>query len=573
MGMSFFKSGMLVLALGLMSVSAMASRSASYCSLEGNDLTGAIDGVRTGDRLPIGSVSKLVTTYWAISAMKLSYRFPTRIYISPIPEQDSSTVDLHFEGSRDPYFGKESLHYLISELNKMKIYKIRNLTFDHDFKFFWNASGGPTMTPGTNRVETGYYGPDAPTSDQVTTELKKYRKNLTFGYGNTRAYLQKSDIDLIPNPKLSVENIQYVPADEFHAPENSEVRMIYSSQIVRLLKEMNRNSNNHAANQIFEHLGGAAKFQEFINGDGFSNDEILFVNGHGNRKDIDSTESVYNEATCATIVKIMSRMRKKLQLENLDMDDVLAVPGLDEHSTLGAYENKPYADSIAAKTGTVGPAVTLAGMLQSKDGPIFFMYNMETEGTRRDWSRARKAIAVQLTNLTKKFTGGTPFDSATAKFVGFDAKLFFHEDDLKDSDEVPTPAVATSNQAGPPAVIAPVQTSTATIRQIGPNFRVPPKAVSKTASVQLKPKGTVLAEAKPNVAAETKPVVYPPGQPLKTYKLEPAKPQVKSESKAAHKTASKKKNNNKSVASKKSSSKSKSTASMKKKSKSPLMAS
>lgn len=520
MGMSLFKSGILVLAIGLVSVSALATHPASYCSLEGDETKGQIEGVHTNDRLPIGSVSKLVTTYWALSVMKSTYRFPTRIYISPIPGQATSTVDLHFEGSRDPYFGKESLHYLISELNKMKIYKIRDLSFDHNFKFFWNVSGGPTMTPGTNKVETGYYGPDAPTADQVTTELRKYRKNLAFGYGNTRSYLQKSNIEILPNGKLSVENIKYVPAEEFQAPENTVVRMIYSSPIVRLLKEMNRNSNNNAANQIFEHLGGAAKFQEFINGDGFTNDEILFVNGHGNRKDIDPTESVYNEASCATIVKVMTRLRKKLLAVNMDMDDVLAVPGLDQHSTLGAYQNKPYADSMAAKTGTVGPAVTLAGMLQSKDGPVFFMYNMSTDGTRRDWSRARKAIAVQLTNLTKKFTGGTPFDSQRVKFVGFDAELFFHADDLKDEDEIPTPAVATSNNPAKPAV-APKQTSTATIRQIGPNFNVPVKAAARP----------VAASTKPAVATT---VISPTGQPLKTYKLVQAKPVVKSKAKKTH---------------------------------------
>ncbi len=527
MGMRLVKSGILVLAFGFVSVPAMASHPASYCSLEGDETKGQIEGVHTEDRLPIGSVSKLVTTYWALSVMKSNYRFPTRIFISPIPGQSTSTVDLHFEGSRDPYFGKESLHYLISELNKMKIYKIRELSFDHNFKFFWNVSGGPTMTPGTNKVETGYYGPDAPTADQVTTELKKYRRNLAFGYGNTRAYLQKSNIELIPNGKLSVETVKYVPAEEFQAPENSVVRMIYSSPIVNLLKEMNRNSNNHAANQIFEHLGGAAKFQEFINGDGFSNDEILFVNGHGNRKDIDATESVYNEASCATIVKVMSRLRKKLLTYKMDMDDVLAVPGLDQHSTLGAYQNKPYADSMAAKTGTVGPAVTLAGMLQSKDGPVFFMYNMSTEGTRRDWSRARKAIAVQLTNLTKKFTGGTPFDSQRVKFVGFDAELFFHEDDLKEESEIQTPAtVAVSVPVNSAPALPPKQTSTATIPQIGPNFNVPVKAVAHPA------KGPVKSAVAPAVIPVAKtvaaPDISPAGQPLKTYKLAPAKVVVKS---------------------------------------------
>ena len=562
MGINFLKSVVLVFIVAFVSVSASAAKPASYCSLEGEDSNTHIEGIHSNERLPIGSVSKLVTTYWALSAMKSDYRFPTRIYISPIPGQETSTVDLHFEGSRDPYFGKESLHYLISELNKMQIYKIRDLTFDRNFKFFWNANGGPTMTPGTNKVETGYYGPDAPTADQVTTELKKYRKNLAFGYSKTRAYLKNFNIELSANAKLSVQNVKFVSSEEFHVPDNSVVRMIYSSPLVRLLKEMNRNSNNHAANQIFEHLGGADKFKEFIHADGFSDDDILFVNGHGNRKDIDATDSVYNEASCEAIVKIMTRLRKKLVNVGMDMDDVLAVPGLDEHSTLGAYQNKPYADSMAAKTGTVGPAVTLAGVLQSKNGPVFFMYNMSTEGTKRDWGRARKAIAVHLTNLTKKFNGGIPFDSHQVKFVAFDAELFFHEDDWKGDldpeDSVPTPVAAAVPEAKAP--VEPKQTSTATIHSIGPNFSIPEKQVTKVSQAPAKTSPAKSAPVKPvapvpqnqaqnqtstatihqiypnfNVPIKSVPTVVSSapvkaeagsqsGRPLKTYKLTQAKP-------------------------------------------------
>ncbi len=454
------------------------------------------------------------------------------------------------------------MHYLISELNKMKIFNVRNLTFDSNFKFFWNVSGGPTMTPGMNSVETGYYGPDAPSADTVTTELRKFRKNLAYGYDKTRAHLSKLGLDLEAKARLSVQNVQFVPKEEFTAPENSTVRMIYSSSIVPLLKEMNRNSNNHSANQIFEYLGGAEKFQEFINEDGLSDNQILFVNGHGNRKNIDVLEAVYNEASCESILKILSQLRAKLQALNMDMDDVLAVPGVDEHSTLGAYEKKSYADSLAAKTGTIGPAVTLAGMLLSKNGPIFFMYNMATEGTRRDWSKARSAIAVQLSGLAKKSNGGIPFDSQQVKFVAFDPELFFHEDDMKENpmDAIinPEPGVAQVNPnkkivSQKQVVDFIVNSSTATIKQIGPNFNVikKKKVVLKNPPTE-QPAPAVVVDLKP-IEVVSQPVE--PTQPLKTYKMQPPAPPKKArvvakksssgKKVAVHKAKSKSKSKNK----------------------------
>jgi D-alanyl-D-alanine carboxypeptidase/D-alanyl-D-alanine-endopeptidase (penicillin-binding protein 4) len=416
---------------------ARAAHPASSCYLDGQNPNAQIEGEQIDLRLPLGSVSKLVTTYWALSVLKPTFRFGTRIYITPIATKDKNhqTVDIHFEGSRDPYIGKESLHYLISELNKRKIFKIRNLTFDDNFKFFWNVGGGPMLTRRHQSVETGYFGPNDPSNTEVGAELRRYKSNLGFGYEKTREYLKKFNIDLIPGAKVSVQTVKYVSASDYHPDDGTFVRLIYSSPLLMLLREMNRTSNNHAANQIFEHLGGAEKFREFIQQDGFTENDILFVNGHGNRKDLPDQTSIYNEASCKTIVTIMSRLRKKLTFLKMDLDEVLPVPGADEKSTLGAYKDSTYADSVAAKTGTVGPAVTLAGMLKTKNGPVYFMFNMSTEGTQKDWSKARKTIASELIALTQKFNGGMPFDTQQVKFLAFDPELFFQADDWKDSSD------------------------------------------------------------------------------------------------------------------------------------------
>src|SRR5687768_10134846 len=72
--------------------------------------TPTIQGKNISKAMPIASVSKLVTSYWAIKTLGPDYRFITILHIKKVGED---LYDIHLEGSRDPYFGKESLHYLI----------------------------------------------------------------------------------------------------------------------------------------------------------------------------------------------------------------------------------------------------------------------------------------------------------------------------------------------------------------------------------------------------------------------------------------------------------------------------
>lgn len=416
-----------------------AARLASFCYLLDQSPEAVVEGQNIDQRLPIASVSKVITSWWAMGSVGPNYQMSTRIYITPVSnDPHRKVVDIHFAGARDPYFGKESLHYLISELNKQKIYRLRNVTFDDEFKFFWNAGGGPMLSK-ANNVETGYYYANSPTPKEVHAELKRYSRNWTYGYSNTAAYLKKFNILLVSQPRITVENIAYVPVRDFVPSPQTQVRTIRSSLMFQMLREMNRNSNNHAASQIFEHLGGNEEFNKYIAKSGFTEAQIRIVNGHGNRHDREDKTSIYNEASCATVVKIVKSLRKNLQRHGKDLPDVMAVPGLKERSTLGAYSNPAYSQAVTAKTGTVNPAVTLAGMLQTKKGPVYFMYIMSTRSSESDWSSARRAIAYQLSLLTKKFDGGVSLNAQALKFISFDPELFFQAEKHSEAEE-PVPA-------------------------------------------------------------------------------------------------------------------------------------
>ncbi|RYZ85879.1 MAG: hypothetical protein EOP06_15560, partial [Proteobacteria bacterium] len=103
----------------------------------------AVQGTNMDSMYEIASVSKIVTSYWALSTLGPDYRFVTQVYVD---QASAGTVDVHIEGGADPYFGREMTHFLFSELQRLGVKKIRDLTFDQNFKLFWSVREKPTWS-------------------------------------------------------------------------------------------------------------------------------------------------------------------------------------------------------------------------------------------------------------------------------------------------------------------------------------------------------------------------------------------------------------------------------------------
>ena len=138
-----------------------------------------IQGQDIDDVLPIASVTKIVTSWWALSAKGKDYRFTTLVHVA---ENEDHSFNIHLQGARDPFFGKETLHFLISELNRNNITKIKKLTFDENFKFFWNVTSG--------KIATGEYTLDAP-RPRLVLALLKNNPDLKKVYQLMTALIQK----------------------------------------------------------------------------------------------------------------------------------------------------------------------------------------------------------------------------------------------------------------------------------------------------------------------------------------------------------------------------------------------
>lgn len=403
---SFLKSALLL----LMATSAQAAQVASFCTLSPEE--GAIvQGTNVDERLPIASVSKVATTWFGIAEKGLRYRFRTLFHVTPV---ENGLYDVHIQGSRDPYFGRESLHFAISELNRVGITRVRRLSFDENFKFYKAVT--------SNSVAAAHYVNSSPSPASVMYQLETMN-GLTSGWSATQAMANLRKLKLEKNPKFSVEKMVHIPAAKFTATPESKMYAMNSTTLQDLVKEMNRNSNNHAANQIFEHLGGVAVFQKTISEKlGLNEKDIRFVNGSGDRFDTEDNRALYNEASCSAMLKILKSLRESLKNSGKDLQNVMAVVGEDADSTVSArYTNDMTSKAVVAKTGTVNPAITLAGIVNSKKGEVFFMYNIATNREPGDQSEARAMIRTKLIDFIRTMDGPSAIDyHGSLQFLNFD---------------------------------------------------------------------------------------------------------------------------------------------------------
>lgn len=184
---------------------------------------------------------------------------------------------------------------------------------------------------------------------------------------------------------------------------------------------MNTVSNNHVADQIYSFLGGPDKFKVFIrNSLNLNEGDIQFVNGSGNSIVAASgAGKEYNKATCSSIIQVLRDMRQGLRAQyKLSLKDIMPVSGADGGTLSPRFDSIP--NSLVAKTGTVDPAITLAGLLSTQGGDVYFGILLQTESPA-DWNTARDKIRAKVMDLLSQFGGRKSFNYVTTAFVPFDS--------------------------------------------------------------------------------------------------------------------------------------------------------
>ena len=86
----------------------------NYCEIIENDKT-TYSGFRDTDLVPLASISKVITSAWAIDRLGSDFRFNTEVYLKEI-DPKSGLFDAYISTKYDPIMDIEKLLHILSEL-------------------------------------------------------------------------------------------------------------------------------------------------------------------------------------------------------------------------------------------------------------------------------------------------------------------------------------------------------------------------------------------------------------------------------------------------------------------------
>lgn len=385
----------------------------THCELKEAD--GKVSGIRPDKAYTIASVSKVFTSFWAISKLGPFYRFPHTVYVTPV---SGDSYDVHIAGSKFPYFDKSMLQYLVSELNRNNIKHINTLSYDESFEYATNIRTNGGLVHNNKSINLS----------QVQQQLTRDLSKIQTGYS---ALVQKSaiidQVKLLPSISLRVSKVKHISKNNFQFSGNTNAFIFKSSELYRILKELNRNSHNYAADTIFDKLSETGKFSDFMKRSlNIGSDEIIFYNGSG-YPDESGPKKLYNKASCRSVVEMMNALRKIMIKNGLTFKDIMPVAGMDAsedgNSTVTTLYGKTAGHgALLAKTGTVADIIALAGLMSTSEGNIYFHTSFNTSDNYGGRAQAYNGIR-EILNREFKQNGKDTFDGFKAKaFLSFDSE-------------------------------------------------------------------------------------------------------------------------------------------------------
>lgn len=333
---------------------------------------GVLHGKNEYKKVTIASVSKLITSLWAVESLGPDYQYPTKFFLKG--------KKLHIEGSLDPVFSSRKLFFLLAQLNSLGIDELEEITFDENLRIYTKAERyiGEILnitpartaanlkdfwnTPGWQKLIPAY-------QEFVRTTPQSIRDSLQIPENYT---------DL----QLKVGSVRAVN----EMPFKGDGYLHLSPAIERYLKFTNIQSNNYIADQTFAKLGGEAGFDKYFseiaeeldkdhkeNRVGYKDEEptVKMFSGSG----LDSKRGgarVDNYANCSMVTSMIERMDHILNENQLHLSKVVAVPGTDGGTFRKRLKSPRLNKTFVAKTGTLYHTSALAGMFYGKKGKVSF---------------------------------------------------------------------------------------------------------------------------------------------------------------------------------------------------------
>lgn len=360
-------------------IQGIEAKDQSYCY---TDEDGISQGSNLDMRVRLASVSKLLTSLWAVEKLGVDHKFNTKLYIKG--------DHLHIEGSYDPFMFNEKMFFLVSQLNELGYFKFDTITFDK------NLIINPDSRSATD---------DFPKVDEATMAgfLKKYFNTESWSLDLKNEYLSFYKLaktgKFRKEVQFEVKNFKRVGTNPFADDTSVRSLTLTSPFLFKYLKEMNVKSHNYVSEMLFRYIGGISDFALFLN-DRFnlSTKEVQFFTGSGLPAFIDGVRRD-NYATCGIILNLVAELKETVEKQGRLIEDVVAVPGSDGGTFRSRIFPSDYKNSFVAKTGTLMHTSTLAGAMNTKKGFSFFgIFNQSTDiaGSKTVQNAMVKSIMTEM---------------------------------------------------------------------------------------------------------------------------------------------------------------------------------
>ena len=384
----------------------------AYCY---TDERGSLKGKNVDIRVRLASVSKLLTSLWAIEERGVNYTHDTKLYIKG--------KNLHIQGSYDPFMNHQKMMFLVSQLNTLGYTHFDKITYDKKIQINPTAEKILSDVTPVTRAGNGAYLKMYFNTASWSTDLKNIY--------NTYASLAKTG-RFLETVEFSADHVEF--SLENPLGPDAKVLTLTSPKLYQYLKETNVKSNNYTSHTIFDNLGGAASFQKFL-ADRYSltTNQIQLYTGSGLSISV-SGKRLDNYATCAVITSLISELKASAERQNKKVSDIVAVPGNDTGTFKNRLNSSDYKNTFVAKTGTLFHTSTLAGAMNTKNGYSFFGVFNQT----RDAVGAKKVQNEMVKVIMDEMGGSKVFGYQVEGFHAYDnnenVKNFNLFDDEDDSD-------------------------------------------------------------------------------------------------------------------------------------------
>ncbi len=375
----------------------------SYCEVI-DQQNETYSGLRDSQLFPLASLSKVVTSAWALSKLGPDFRFNTQIYFNPVLDQ-SGVFDVYLRTNYDPVINIEKILFYISQLNISGVKRIRNLLIDESTRVYLSVLQGP-------HVEL-----DAvPISSLDSIENLKLILNSENWGENTKRARQKlidwqarKNLALSLPSSFSVENVSFRSAELINLQNYKYKKVIQSAPLTQYLKNMNTYSNNYMSQALFQILGGKELFKDFQKNQlNLISSDLEIWTGSGLSVEEKSIRRD-NKGTCFGMLQVLSYFKKQADTHQINLGELLLNPTVDQDGTFDL--NSDYQNALVVKTGRLFevPALNLAGSIATKKGDLLFVFLghdfSENEASEIESLRQKTlAEAFQFFSIESRYT-------------------------------------------------------------------------------------------------------------------------------------------------------------------------